>query len=251
MQVPHTTAARLTAEFVGVAAFVAIGAGTVLALGSLGAAGAPDTVSGGSDPALTLLVAAVAHGFAIAALMSALGHISGAHLNPAVTFAAWITGLKRPGEALAYIGAQLAGGVAGALVIRGAYPASWRDASGAATPSLAEGVTFWHGVAIEAVMTFVLVWVIFAVAFDRDGTWFRVAGLPVGLTVTAAILAGGALTGAAMNPARVFGPAVAFGSFEVSQGAYWLGALIGAGVAGSLYMAVMRPRVHDAPQAVL
>lgn len=236
MLMVHSMAAKALSEFVGLFALCAIGIGSLFATSAMGV----------TDPGSTLLVAAFAHGLTIAIMITAVGHISGGNLNPAVTFAAWLTKQKSTFESLIYIGSQLAGGLAGAGFVCWVFP----DVKGKAlmaTPTVANNLSFAQGVAVEAVLTFLLVWVVFSTALDRDGTWFRVAGLPIGLAVTVGILMGAPLTGAAMNPARVLGPALTFNEWS-DHWVYWVGPFVGAAAAGLAYMNVVQPRSHGAPQ---
>lgn len=232
----HTTAAKLFAECIGVFTLCAAGIGTGLAV-----AQATDSAAAG------LIAIALAHGLAIAVMVTAVGHISGGHLNPAVTIATLVTGHKPLGESLTYVSAQIAGAIAGAGLVRYLYPGG-RGAAAIATPHRIAGTAAWKGVMLEAVMTFLLVWVVYAVALDRDGTWFRVAGLPIGFTVAAMVLMGGAVTGAAINPARSFGPALVFGSWT-DWWVYWVGPIAGGAAAGLAYVTLNHPRRHEAPQA--
>jgi aquaporin TIP len=157
-------ARRLTAEFVGTFALIFIGAGSIVAFA---------TGIEGSG----LLTIALAHGLAIGVMVSAVGHVSGGHFNPAVTIGAWVTQKIPLVDAAAYIGAQLAGGIAGALLLRVGTPADvWRTVE-LGTPQTA-GVNAGQAVLIEAVLTFFLVWVIFATAVDPEGAFGKVAASP-------------------------------------------------------------------------
>ncbi len=181
-----------------------------------------------------LLAVALAHGLTIAVMVSATMSISGGHLNPAVTFGAWL-GKKISGpEALRYGLAQLLGSLLAAYaasLIFG-YTAVLKG-----TPSLQNNVTWLQGVSLEAILTFFLVFVVYGTGISPLAP--KVGGLAIGLTITLDILAGGPLTGGAMNPARVFGPALATRSL-LSWNAipehlvYWVGPLAGGGVAGRL-----------------
>lgn len=180
-----------------------------------------------------LLAVALAHGLTIAVMVSATGSISGGHLNPAVTFGAWVGNKISTPEALKYWIAQLLGallaGIAASLLFGGVAVLK-------GTPSLS--VSWFQGFALEAITTFFLVFVVFGTAIDPRGP--KIGGLAIGLTIALDILAIGPLTGGAMNPARVFGPALASGSL-LSFGAiqehlvYWCGPLVGGGAAGLLY----------------
>ncbi len=220
---------KLIAEFVGTFTLIFIGAGSIIAVT------ASPQINGG------IVSIAIAHGLAIATMVSALGHVSGAHFNPAVTIGMWVTQKIEGMNALAYIGAQLAGAAAGAAVLRGALPQSIWDPAKLGTPGVA-GVSNGQAVLIEAVLTFFLVWVIFATAVDPEGAFGKIAGLAIGFVIIMDIMAGGAFTGAAMNPARSLGPALLSGNWE-AWWVYWVGPIAGGIVAASLYDTfILRPR---------
>ncbi|HVM17522.1 MAG TPA: MIP family channel protein [Gaiellaceae bacterium] len=181
---------RAVAEFVGTFALVFVGAGSI-------------AVSPVADTGLVGI--ALAHGLVIAVMASAVGHISGAHFNPAVTLGFVVTRRMEPVLAVVYWAAQLAGATLGALLLRLVLRGD-AFALEAGVPQLGEGIGAGAGVVVEVVLTFFLVWVIFATAADPRGTFKSIAGLAIGLTITLDILMGGPLTGAAMNPARAFGP---------------------------------------------
>jgi aquaporin TIP len=178
-----------------------------------------------------LVPVALAHGLAIAVMVSAVGHISGAHFNPAVTLGFLVTRRIAPTLAVVYWIAQLAGAVLGALALRAAFPSEAPLENG--VPRL-ELVTSWEGVLIEAILTFFLVWVVFATAADPGGTFKSIAGLAIGLTITIDILAAGPLTGAAMNPARALGPELVF-NFWDDWWVYIVGPALGGAVAALAY----------------
>lgn len=214
--------APLIAEAVGTFLFFFVGMGSVV-LGDYLAAG------GGSGPGL--LGVALAHGLALAVLVSALGAVSGGHFNPAVSLAVWIMGKITPARTALYIVAQLVGAVAAGLALRAVFPDAWQ-ASNIGTPALGAGITPVLGIGIEAVLTALLVLAVIGTAVDSRGP--KIGGLAIGLAVAADILVGGPLTGAAMNPARWFGPAVAAGAFA-DWYVWWIGPAIGAAVAAVLY----------------
>jgi len=219
----------LTAEFVGTMLFVFLGAGSVVA----SAAAAPAAASIGP------LGVALAHGVALAILVSMTMNISGGHLNPAVTIALWIAN-KIDGKLVAqYIGAQLLGALVGAALIKGVFPPAAGTLAVGGTPRLVGNVTFNQGIWVEAILTFFLVSAVFGTAISAEAP--RIAGWGIGLAVFVAALVGGNLTGAALNPARAFGPAVINLSFN-GQAVYWLGPLLGAAVAGALWKAILLPR---------
>src|SRR5436190_22857854 len=190
------------AEFVGTFALIFVGAGTILTLGmSLNFARFPATVA----PLFTLVAIAFAHGLVIAVMASAVGHISGGHFNPAVTLGFLITRRLAPVLGLVYWFAPISGAVLASLLLRWLYNAATRNSVELGAPALSD-VSQWQGFVIELILTFFLVWVIFATAADPGGAFKSIAGLAIGLTITLDILMGGPLTGAAMNPARAFGP---------------------------------------------
>jgi MIP family channel proteins len=221
----RTMSQKLLAEFVGTFTLIFIGAGSIIAAGRAGAGA-------------SLVAIAIAHGFAIAVMVSALGHVSGAHFNPAVTAGVWIAQRISSSDAVKYIVAQLAGATAGAGLLRAALPRGFWEAASLGTPS-PDAVSNGQAVLIEAILTFFLVWVVFATAIDPDGAFGKIAGLAIGFVITMDILMGGPFTGAAMNPARHFGPALVFnnGSFWKASAwwAYWIGPIAGGIVAAALY----------------
>ena len=174
---------------------------------------------------------AFAHGLALAVLVSALGPISGGHFNPAVTLAIWIMGKIKPMVAATYVVAQLIGAVAAGFALKAVFADSWQ-ASNIGTPALGPGITPALGIGIEAILTALLVLTVIGTAVDPRAP--KIGGLAIGLAVAADILVGGPLTGAAMNPARWFGPAVAAGA-SADWYVWWIGPLIGAGVAALIY----------------
>jgi aquaporin Z len=214
------------AELVGTFALIFIGAGSILA----------DALTGGK---VGLTGIALAHGIAIATMVSAAGHLSGGHFNPAVTGAFMVTGRLPAGTGFAYVAAQLVGGLLGAFFLMAAFPEAVRKTAMLGAPALAAGVSSGTGIVIEAILTFFLVFVVFGTAVDARGPR-SAGGLFIGLVITMDILAGGALTGAAMNPARAFGPAFFAGAWA-NQAVYWIGPLLGGIVAGWLYHTVYRP----------
>jgi aquaporin TIP len=205
---------RAFAEFVGTFALVFIGVGSVL-------------FSGGQ-----LVGIAFAHGLVIAVMASAVGHISGGHFNPAVTFGFAITRRMEPVLAAVYIVTQLFASVVAALALRAVFP---NEADlGGGVPRVNEAVNLGSAVLVEGILTFFLVWVVFATAADPGGAFKSIAGLAIGLTITFDILGGGPLTGAAMNPARAFGPELVEGEWA-DWWVYWVGPLMGGGIAALAY----------------
>ena len=220
------TAAALIAEAFGTFLFFFVGAGSVV-LGDYLAA------NGGTGPGL--LGVALAHGLALAVLVSALGAVSGGHFNPVVTLAVWIMGRITPMRAGLYVVAQLAGGLAAGLALKVAFADAWQ-ASNIGTPALGPGITPALGIGVEAVLTALLVLAVIGTAVDSRAP--KIGGLAIGLAVAADILVGGPLTGAAMNPARWFGPAVAAGAYA-DWYVWWIGPAIGAAVAALIYRSTL------------
>jgi len=224
----------LVAEAIGAFALSFIG---VMAISAAGVVGAPATIA-------NLASIGLAHGLTIAVMVAALGAISGGHFNPAVTFGFVVTGRLKPLDGLGYWVAQLVGAsIAGFLLV--AIIGSQGVAGG--TPRLAPNIPFVSGVIVEAVMTFFLVLVIFGTAVDSRAP-IAVYPLAIGFTIALDIMGGGPLTGAAMNPSRAFGPALASGMWT-DQLVYWIGPLIGGGVAALLQHHVLMPGAVTAPTA--
>ncbi len=217
---------KLMAEFIGTFALIFFGAGSICADQYLHGAG-------GSG----LLGIALAHGLAIGIMVSALGHVSGGHFNPAVTIGFWVTKRINTLDVIGYWAAQLVGAIAAAYLLKAIVPDdAWR-AVALGTPALARDFRVLDGMILEGVMTFFLVLVVFATAVDEKGAWRAISGFGIGLTITMGILTGGPLTGAALNPARAFGPALASAHWA-NHGVYWVGPLAGGFVAGLLYDSV-------------
>jgi MIP family channel proteins len=214
---------QCVAEFIGTFALIFIGVGAIYHNAGL-------------------LAVALAHGLTIAVMASATGAISGGHLNPAVTFGLWIGGKISLPNSIAYYIAQLAGATAAAFLLLFLFTGQLDPnneslaktiVGSGGTPHLAEkGVTALQGIVIEAVLTFFLVFVVYGSAVD--GRAPKIGGLAIGLTVSLDILFGGPFTGAAMNPARVFGPALASG-YWVNHAVYWIGPMLGGALAGLVY----------------
>jgi MIP family channel proteins len=229
---------KLTAEFLGTFAFVFVGAGAICTDAYL--------VSTGQS-GLGWLGIAIATGLSFGVMASALAHISGGHLNPAITIGFWVTRRLSTLHTITYGIAQFAGAIAAAYAIKLIVPDStWTaKALGSITPDLGGDFTRAHGIALEAVLTFSLVLVVFATSVDTKGARSKVGGLCAGLIVTAGTLWGGPFTGAAMNPARALGPALAMTHWQ-NHGVYWAGPLLGGVVAAFLYDRVF---LRDQPPA--
>jgi len=221
---------RGVAEALGTGVFVFIGAGAIIT--------ATATQSGST------LTIALANGLPLAIMITALAHISGAHLNPAVTFGFWSTGRITTRMAGIYVGCQLIGAVVASIFLRGIFDDRFYDAADGGAPTVAPGISVWEGLLTELLLTFFLVLVVFATAVDERGAFKIVAGFAIGLTVTADVLVGGPLTGAAMNPARAFGPELISGTWSDAW-IYWLGPLIGGALAAGTYATLYLDRPID------
>ena len=242
----------VAAEFIATGLFVFLGTASVVAAR---AAFIETGLITKSPPVTFILAVALAHGLAIALLVAATAKISGGHINPAVSFAAALTGKIKVSTACLYIGAQLIGAVLGVLLLKGVIAGPMEFGLGAHglnvfNPETGLGLLdeqFGNGAGagllVEAVLTFVLVFVIFATAMDPKGLT-HLAPMAIGLAVLVDNLVGIPLTGASMNPARSFGPAVVANVWS-DHWIYWLGPLIGAGVAALVYEFVFLQRDED------
>jgi len=219
----------LTAEFVGTLLFVFVGAGSVVAALGSGAGGA----------GIGALGVALAHGVGLAIIVSMTMSISGAHLNPAVTFGLWIADRIDSGRAGQYVLAQFLGAVAGAALVKVLLPRTAVALALVGTPHLAAEVSFMQAVWIEAAFTFLLVSAVFGTAVSSEAP--KIAGFGIGLALFVAALVAGNWTGAVLNPARALGPALVAWQWN-AHAVYWIGPLIGAGVAGALWKAILLPR---------
>lgn len=184
--------------------------------------------SGGS---IGLLEVALAHGLILAVMVSATMRISG-HFNPAVTISFLATRRIEGMMAGVYIAAQVTGAIIAAYVLKSTFPEALFSATRGGGQSVALDVSGGQAFLLEAVATFFLGFVIYGTAVDPKAP--KIGGLAIGLVVAADILAIGPYTGASMNPARSFGPAVASGTFE-GQLIYWLAPIVGAVSAALLY----------------
>lgn len=206
---------NLVAEFIGTFALIFIGAGA-LAIGSA-----------------NLLGVALAHGLVIVVFIYAYGHLSGTHINPAVTLGLLIAGEIEFVAAIGYWIVQFLGGILGAVLLNALLP----DPGDLGVTILTEGVTPGQGLVIEIVLTFFLVNTIFNTAVSGKAGNF--AGLAIGLTLVFAILMGGPLTRASLNPARTLGPAIVSGNYA-DIWLYFVGPFVGAILAALLYIGMLK-----------
>jgi aquaporin Z len=205
----------LVAEFVGTFALVFVGAGAVAAGG------------GG------LVGAALAFGLILTSIVAAFGKVSGAHVNPAVTLAVWLREGIEAQEAIAYWVVQILGAIAAAFVLKGVLGGT---ASGLGATTLS-GVSPAQGLVVEAVLTCFLATAVLRIAMRKS--LGKAGPLAIGLTLGAAILMGGPLTGGSLNPARTLGPAIATGQFA-DLWVYLVGPALGAGLAAVIDWALER-----------
>jgi MIP family channel proteins len=207
------------AEFVGTFALVFVGGGAIMM--------AQHT----NNPA-GLLQVALAHGLILALMVSATMNVSGGHLNPAVTTGLLVARRITPTVAGVHIVAQLLGAVVAAWALKLAMPTSLFNAAQGGGQSIALDITAAQAIGLEAIATFFLMFVIYGTAVNADAP--KIGGLAIGLTIAADILAIGPLTGASMNPARSFGPAIVSGALT-GQVVYWVGPILGAIAAAMLW----------------
>lgn len=189
-----------------------------------------------------LLAIALAHGLTLAVFAYTLGHISGTHINPAVTFGLALNGTVRWGEAVVYWVAQFAGAVLAALILNAAVGAvNPQVFAGAQTRGVLTDQFPYYALGVEALLTFFLVTTVLHTAVA--GKAGPMAGWAIGTALAVAILAGGPLTGASLNPARTFGPAAVAGTARngMMYLIYFLGPLLGAAIAVGAYRLLETP----------
>ncbi|KAE8771035.1 delta tonoplast intrinsic protein 2 [Hordeum vulgare] len=208
------------AEFISTLIFVFAGVGSAIAYTKV-SGGAPLDPSG-------LIAVAICHGFGLFVAVAIGANISGGHVNPAVTFGLALGGQITILTGLFYWVAQLLGAIVGAFLVQ--------FCTGVATPTHGlSGVGAFEGVVMEIIVTFGLVYTVYATAADpKKGSLGTIAPIAIGFIVGANILVAGPFSGGSMNPARSFGPAVASGDFT-NIWIYWAGPLIGGGLAGIVY----------------
>lgn len=217
---------RSLAEAVGTFALVFVGCGSVVSKFF------PDANYG-------ILGVAVAHAIVLAVMISATMSISGGHLNPAVTIGLLVARRATAKTAAAYIIAQLLAAVLAALLVKSLYPVGVTRPVSLGTPTIAGAISLPQAIGIEAVLTFFLVSAVFGTCVNPAAP--KVGGFAVGLVLLFDMIVGGPLTGAAVNPARAFGPAVVSGQW-VAHVVYWLGPLLGAVIAALLWEHVLLGR---------
>jgi MIP family channel proteins len=207
-------------EVVGTFGLIFVGAGSIIA-------------TTGPNTPTNLVAVALAHGLAIGVMVAAAGHISGGVYNPALTCGLMAARRISVPRGVYYIVAQLVGALLAALALKVIFPADAINRVALGTPQLGQGVGIGAGLLAEVIATFFLMYVVFGVAVDMRGAR-AIAGLMIGLTITVDIFAIGGLTGAAMNPARWFGPAIVQGVFA-DWWLYWLAPIVGAVIAALVW----------------
>ncbi|KAJ7338764.1 hypothetical protein JRQ81_012666 [Phrynocephalus forsythii] len=220
----------VSAEFLAMLIFVFLSLGSTINWGGI------------ENPLpVDMVLISLCFGLSIATMVQCIGHISGGHINPAVTVAMVCTRKISLAKSIFYIAAQCLGAIAGAGILYLVTPQS--VVGGLGVTQVHSDLTAGHGLLVELIITFQLVFTIFA---SCDVKRHDVAGsvaLAIGLSVAIGHLFAISYTGASMNPARSFGPAVIMGEWE-HHWIYWVGPIIGAVLAGTLYEYVYCPDVE-------
>jgi aquaporin TIP len=224
----ENTGKAAIAEFVATFGLVFIGASAVILNASSGV--------------LDLTGVALAQGLVLAIMVSITAHLSGGFVNPAVTIGVWVAGKIPSGRAAVLIVAQLLGAIAGAYLVKFLFPPIVYDAGTGGAAVLNSQIASGKGIVLEAVGTFLLVFAVFGTAIDERGPYAKTAGLTIGLVIAFDVMAFGPLTGAAVNPARWLGPALAAGAWD-----NWFVWIVGP-VAGAIVAAVVYSMVFLSDQ---
>jgi MIP family channel proteins len=206
---------ELLAEFIGTFVMIFAGTGAVMV----------NTLSNG---AVTHLGISIVFGAVVTALIYSLGHISGAHFNPAVTLAFWTGGFLRRSLVIPYIVAQVLGAIAASGLLRLAL-----GAVGNLGATIPRNGDWLQSLILETILTFILMLVIFGSGLDLRAP-IGFAGMAIGLTVALEAACMGPITGASMNPARSIAPALVSGNLQ-HQWVYWIAPIAGAQLAMVTY----------------
>ncbi|XP_059174552.1 aquaporin-like [Physella acuta] len=216
------------AEVIGTATLVMIGCGSVGTLNPM-------------EGARTISVA-FSFGLALTLTIWAFGHVSGAHVNPAVSLGFFIAGQIGLLKCLIYMVCQVIGAIAGASVILLTVPNAWRGTIGATV--LAEGVENWQGFVVETISTFLLTTIIFASSDEHRTDHKGSKALSIGFCLTANIAWTGTVTGGSLNPARSFGPAVLTGIWD-DHWIYWTAPPLGGIIAAITYKFIFAEKAPE------
>ena len=223
---------RSFVEFLGTFALVFVGVGAIMAVG-------PEADAG-------TLEVALAHGLVIAVMISAVGHISGGYFNPAITLGFMLTRRITVLLGVFYWFAQFLGGVLAALLLKWIFPAASRNPTHIGAPAR-HTIALGPALVVEALLTFFLVWVVFATTADPRSTYSAIAGIAIGLVVVFDNLMGYPLTGAIINPARALGPQL-IGHSWTDAWIWYVGPFAGGAIAALLYDELfLRPLAPPAP----
>ena len=221
---------KQVAEFIGVFALTFVGGGAII-------------VTSGQE----LIAISLAHGLILAVMVASLMHISGAQFNPAVSIALATQGKQSWSDAISLSIVQLLGGIAAAFLLKATMVPAFEFAnshigetlgkySNASEPDM---LSAWRVLVLEGLATFFLMWVIMGVAVDSKNVKHNgIAALAIGGVVAADIYCFGPATGASMNPARSFGPALVVSDWTLHW-CYWVGPIVGAALAAFVYDSVM------------
>jgi aquaporin Z len=222
----------LVAEFIGTFALVFIGAGAVV-------------VDAAKNGAVGLVGVSLAHAAVLSVMVSATMNISGGHLNPAVTFAIWISSRIKVVEGALYVVTQLVAGAVAAFAVKSLLPSMAGEMTSYGVPRIAGDLTLTKAIVIEVILTFFLVSAVFGTAVSPDAP--KIGGFGIGTVLLFDILMAGPLTGAAMNPARAFGPALVGNDWH-GHAAYWIGPLVGAAIAALIWGRILLPVAEKTPE---
>lgn len=214
-----TLVRRAVAEMYGTFALVFFGCGAIVM----------DSFPGGRYGTFGI---AMVFAVTVAMAVSATMHVSGGHLNPAVTLGMLAARRISISDAFVYVAAQLAAACLAVIAMKSIIPASVGTLALWGTPMVSSRVTFTQAIGLEAIMTFFVMGAMMATVVARQAP--RIGGIAVGLTYFSGIMISGALTGGGLNPARAFGPAVISGNLT-GHAAYWIGPVLGAVVAAVLW----------------
>ncbi len=208
----NDSAPHFVAEFTGTFALTFVGGAAIM-------------MASHTNSSAGLVTVGLATGLIFAVMVSATMNVSGGHLNPSITIGMLVARRIAAPMAAVHIVAQLAGAVVAAYALKFGMPADVFNAVRGGGQSVALDITMSQAITLEAIATFFLMFVFYGTAVDARAP--KIGGLAIGLTIAADIMAIGPLTGASMNPARSFGPALATGVWE-GQVVYWVGPILGA-----------------------